>query len=510
MRVNRPYLSVVMGTTIAAGVALRELPWPGGWVLVLHAAIWGALAGALVVAWWARRQFFVVFLVWIGSLLHFFLAPSAPSVTLVVIDCWRADLLNPEDTPNLLRLSESAWNFEQARATSSWTRSSMPSLLSGRPPVEHGLYRVSPPDKIRPNVRLAAEIFRESGWYTAAFLEQAQLAAAFGYARGYRHFDFHAGMAPALGSSLLRWHRIFRLIPRFVQVHLIDIHGPYTVGKRWLPKGTPKTALKLAPSKVWRQTIQQVRSGEITPTAEDWEALRNHQRGELRQLDAQLGAWWKTWEADGTLDNGWLVVTGDHGEQFGEHGQIEHLGTPYDVLLRVPLIIRPPGGGATRSERSVSLMDVLPTLLHGVGLPVPAEVYGQDLGPVSQRETMPERPYFAEEHAGKVHHAAVWWGGYKLIRGRHTFLYNLVDDPKEEQNLAESLPEKRAELEGVLAGYFRAAAEGRPIAEVDWAAEARSGAVWTPQELTTEAANPDAGTMKALEALGYLDGLEEE
>ncbi|HND30295.1 MAG TPA: hypothetical protein PLA94_09860, partial [Myxococcota bacterium] len=130
MRVNRPYLSVVMGTTIAAGVALRELPWPGGWVLVLHAAIWGALAGALVVAWWARRQFFVVFLVWIGSLLHFFLAPSAPSVTLVVIDCWRADLLNPEDTPNLLRLSESAWNFEQARATSSWTRSSMPSLLS--------------------------------------------------------------------------------------------------------------------------------------------------------------------------------------------------------------------------------------------------------------------------------------------------------------------------------------------------------------------------------------------
>ena len=509
MMIKAPYLAIVVGITIATGAALRALPWPGAWVLVLHAATWGAFGGALIVGWWARRQLLVVFVFWLCSLAHLFWAPSAPSVTLVVIDCWRADMLNEEDTPNLYTLAQSSWNFTQARATSSWTRSSMPSLLSGRPPVEHGLYRVSPPDKIRKDVRLAAEIFRDGGWYTAAFLEQAQLAPAFGYARGYRHYDFHAGMAAALRASLLQWHRIFRLIPRFMQVHLIDIHGPYTVGKRWLPKGTPTTALKLAPSKAWRQTIQKVRSGEITPTAEDWAAMRGSYRGELRQLDAQLGALWRTWEADGTLDSGWLVITGDHGEQFGEHGEIEHLGTPYDTLLRVPLIIRPPGGAAATRTEAVSLMDVLPTLLEGVGLPVPVEVYGRSLGPVRQRENQPERPAFAEEYAGKVHHAAVWWKGYKLLRGRQTRLYNLMDDPQELQNLADVQPEVRAELEGVLAGYFRAAADGRLITDVDWAAEARSGAVWSQQELPGEAASPDAGTMKALEALGYMDGEEE-
>jgi len=515
MRIKYPLLPIVACATVAFGTAAGSLPWPGGFVLCLHAAAWGAMGGALVVGWWARRHLFVVVIVWLCSLLHFFLAPSAPSVTLVVIDCWRADMLSQEDTPNLYKLAESSWNFSEARATSSWTRSSMPSLLSGRPPVEHGLYRVSPPDKIQKNVALAAEIFRDGGWYTAAFLEQAQLAPAFGYARGYQHFDFHAGMGPALTGQVLRWHRFFRLIPRFVQIHLIDIHGPYTVGKRWLPKGTPKTTLKLAPSKAWRETIQQVRSGEITPSPEDWAALRGHYRGELRQLDMQLGKLWEAWEADGTLENGWLVITGDHGEQFGEHGQIEHLGTPYDVLLRVPLLIRPPGGAAARSTLPVSLMDVLPTLLHGVGLAVPPEVYGRDLlGPVAQRESLPERLAFAEEYAGRTHHAAVWWNGYKLLRGRQTLLYNLTDDPQELQNLAETHPEKRAELEGLLAGYFRAAAEGRPIATVDWAAEARSGAVWSPEERphggTGEAANPDASTMKALEALGYLDGIEEE
>lgn len=493
---------------IAAVVAAQvygDVPWPAGWILFVHAAIAGAWVGALLVGWWARRLLRWASAVLGVGLLHFVLAPSAPSVTVVVIDCMRADLLNPEDAPNLESLAASSWRFTQARAASSWTRSSMPALMSGRPPVEHGLYRVNPPDRIRENVTLLAQSFQQAGWYTAAFLEQAQLAPAFGYKRGFDRYRFHAGHGPELTRKALVWHAFFRHVPRYVQLHYLDIHGPYTPEARWRPAGLPKTKLKLQPSKPWRATIKGIRAGRILPTADDWAVMRGRYQGEMRELDDVLRWLWQVWGWDGTLENGWLVVTADHGEQFGEHGAIEHQGPPWDAVIRVPLLIRPPGGQAATIDAPVSLMDVLPTLLTGVGLPVAPEVYGQDLAPLLSGGGQ-EQPGFAEEHTRKTHHAAVWWQGYKLMRGDQTLLFDLRSDPHELSNLAESHPAERQRLEGVLAAYFQAQAEGRPVATVDWEAAATSGAVWSQGVVQTEAATPSSETMEALEMLGYMDG----
>lgn len=534
----RLLLLMAAGAIAGAWAALdMGIPWPLGRVAVAHMALAGLAAGSVAGAALAlaggsegRRQRLGQIraalagagLLCGGGLLHFLFAPSAPSVTLIVIDCMRADLLNPEDAPGIDALAARGWRFTQARAASSWTRSSMPALMSGRPPAEHGLYRVNPPDRIRKEIVLLPQPFRRAGWATAAFLTQPQLAPAFGYARGFGTYRFAVGEGPKIVAAALRWHALFRHVPRYLQLHFVDIHGPYTARKKSLPAGTPGTELKLWPSEDWRKTIQGVRQGKIQATEQDFAAMHGRYRGEMRELDAALRPLWEAWAGDGTLENGWLVVTADHGEQFGEHGAIEHLGPPREAVIRVPLLVLPPAGqaipgqGAGRTaDAPVSLMDVAPTLWAASGLPIPAGVYGRDLQPLIRGEVdaaaWAERPQFAEEFAGKVHHAAVWSAGWKLIRGPQTLLFDLSADPGEARDLSADRPDQRARLEGMLSAYFDAA-QRQAVAGVDWAQAAASGQVWPGTRLPDAPAQGAAvspETMRALEALGYLDGADD-
>ena len=151
------------------------------------AYFYGAAAGALVL-WvlmsigrllWRRRrdalphwvELAVALTLVIAVGAHQRFAPPAPMVILLVVDCMRADLLNGDTAPQLTKLAATSWTFREARAHSSWTRSSMPSLLSSRLPAEHGLYRTTPPDKIRPEIVMISQVFDEAGWATAGFAE---------------------------------------------------------------------------------------------------------------------------------------------------------------------------------------------------------------------------------------------------------------------------------------------------------------------------------------------------
>lgn len=481
-------------------------PWAVAWMLGPLFAGLGAWLGAALVAWWAPQPFWRWSL-GVGALwLAFFLIPPAPAVVVVVVDCMRADLLDAKITPGLTKIAERSWRFTQAHAASSWTRSSMPSLMSGRPPIEHGLYRLEPPDKIQSDVKLVAEYFQDQGWATAAFFEQAQLAPAFGYKRGFDSYAYHAGSGEEITFKAIVWNLMYRHVPRYLQLHYLDIHGPYSPQRKWLPKNVPKTALDLHPAKRWRATIKAIRMGEIVPTDADWAAMKIRYTAEMRQLDHSLS--WLGWALgwNGGWDKNWVVVTGDHGEQFGEHGAIEHQGAPWESVIRVPLLIHAPAGDAVEITAPVSLMDVLPTLLKGVGFPVAKEIFGRDLAPLAVQGHIEDRPMFAEEYTRKIHHVAVGWQGWKLMRGAEPRLFNLQTDPGETQNLIDQAPEQRARLEGVLAAYFAAQAAHQPVASVDWERAAQSGAVWHPQEIPGLAAQPSAATLRALEALGYMDG----
>ncbi|MFN7143384.1 MAG: sulfatase [Myxococcota bacterium] len=500
---------------VAFGVPLRGEGALAGALVLADLAAFGALGGALLdalVAGLRRRRLptrtlAATLLLSLAGAAHLAFAPAAPAAIVMVVDCLRADRFDAGTMPKLTRRLDDAVRFTRARSQSSWTRSAMPSLLSGRYPIEHGLFRTRPPDRIKADVTMVAERFRDAGFLTGAFVEQAQLDAAFGYDRGFGRFGWRDGTAPTLNARLLRWNALFRTVPRFVLVHYVDVHGPYKPKAAFRPKDLPPSTLATRPSSRWRATIRGIRSGKIVPTAQDWAHLAGLYDGEVRQIDARIDTLLARLAADGTLDAAWFVFTADHGERFGEHGEIEHMGVPDETVISVPLLVRPPGGTTRRTVHDVvQHVDVVPTLLGAFGLPGDDALPGRDLAPALRGEPLAPAPSFAEEWAGKTHRATVRDGDWKLHRGARTALFDLAADPREERDLAAERPDVVARLEGLLAAYFAAAEAGRPIATVDWAAAATSGAVWEPGAApAADAAEASEATMKALEALGYLE-----
>lgn len=418
---------------------------------------------------------------------HLVLAPAGPAVMIVLVDCMRADRLDNQRSPHMARMASSGWRFETARSAAPWTRSSVPSLLSGRWPVEHGLYRVRPaPDQLADGVRLIAQEFQDAGWDTAAFARQAQLDAAFGMGRGYDRYSTTDGRAATINLRFLAWHLLHRTQPRFVYLHYLDVHLPYRPKGRFKPKDLPETQLRLGTASGWRASLTRVRDGRIRLTEDDRRVAAALYDGEIRQVDSHIGDLLSWLEADGSLDRTWLVLTADHGEMLGEHEDLSHMRTPWEVLLRVPLVIRPPGGLVTGLEipDPVRLVDVMPTLLEANALPVPAGLAGRSLLPLTRGEALPPVPSFAEEWSRPVRRASVVWLDWKLIEeGEQIRLYNLSTDPGEITDLASQHPDQVAMLRAMLADYYAMGSD-------------------TPSGPAPEIS---AETLEGLEAMGYMD-----
>lgn len=500
---------------LGLGLALG-LGW-GAWPLLVELGLVGAGLGALLGAGVTRLRrratpsvaLALPLLAAAAGVTSNALAPSGPAVILIVVDCLRADRLDDDRLPRMSALAAESYTFTEAIAQSSWTRSSVPSLLSGLMPTQHRLYRIRPrPDRLPDEVRLLSQDLQASGYLTAGFIEQAQLDPAFGFDRGFDRYGASDGFARKLTQRFLLWNQLTRRLPRFAHLHLLDAHGPYTTGRRLRAPDLPPSDLPTQPAGAWRKTTKDIRRGRIEPSADDWARFSGLYDGELRMLDRRLGETLDRLEADGTLDAAWLVFTADHGEAFGEHGRGEHMGPPYEEVLRVPLFIRPPGGlpAARVIEAPVQHVDVLPTLLGALSLPARPGLAGRDLRPLFSGGAVPPVPLIAEEWAAKKHRVSLRWGDWKLIfQGDEAQLYDLSRDPREQVDLAAEAPERRAALESMLATWFEAAASGQALADVDWEAAAAAGRRWRGAEARSIDAEVSPDILEQLEAMGYVE-----
>jgi arylsulfatase A-like enzyme/Tfp pilus assembly protein PilF len=386
--------------------------------------------------------------------------PEAPRrFVLVTIDTLRADHVGcygaaGAETPALDRIASEGVRFDTAISPTPLTLPSHATLLTGADPPEHrvhsnGHFRLDPAGPAT-----LGERFGEAGFATAAFVASFVLDRRFGLDRGFALYDDQMGLAQARSlappqrrgnvvvDAALAW--LANAPDRFfLWVHLYDPHASYD------PPAPFDARFRHDPY-----------AGEI--------AFADQQVGRLLAgLDARF--------ADGAS---LVVVTSDHGESRGEHGEATHAYTLYDATQRVPLLVRGPGLRPGRSVGElVRLADVAPTLLELAGLPPLDRASGRSLLPLLAGGDAPRTAY-VETIAG--HFDLGWSPIYglrtptrKYIRAPRPELYDLAADPQEIRDLAAARPDERAALDRELDARLAGAAPIAANVELDPAEGAR-------------------------------------
>ncbi len=361
-------------------------------------------------------------------------APPAPpavasSVLIVTIDTLRADRVGVYgatnvETPNIDRLAaEGVW-APQADVHVPLTRPSHVSLFTGRYPAEHGVRdNISPP--LGADVPLLAERFQRAGFATGAFIASAVLDRQSGLARGFDLYSdrFEPGAdrkrGDVVAAEAIGWLQGKQKF--FAWVHLYDVHAPY------VPPGAYAARYAGRPydgTVAWSDEIV----GRLIG------ALRNA----------------------GTLERTLVIVTSDHGEALGEHGEDVHGYFVYEATLRVPLVFRGPGvTPGTTLKGVVRTVDLYPTILDLAGLAPPARASGRSIAPALNGAAMNEESSFAESLVPLLHYGwsdlhAVRDGRWKYILAPKPELYDLESDQDELKNLADTEPARARALRSTL------------------------------------------------------------
>jgi len=255
--------------------------------------------------------------------------------------------------------------------------------------------------------------------------------------------------------------------PRFLWIHLMDPHGPYAPSERCRAPFDPATYrrdgepdLAVAPGNYATHEIPhyQAFDEERAPSV-----YRARYDGEIRCTDERVGDIVALLRKHGVWDHALVVLTADHGESLGEHDYyFQHGAVVYDDELRVPLVLHGPGIPAGRRvAASVSLIDVAPTVLDLLGLPVPATMEGKSLLPLL-RGDVADRPAFAQTYYGEGV-VALRQGDTKYIFTPPTAvggvpareeLYDLAADPGELHDLAAEAPDRVRALRQTVAAWF--------------------------------------------------------
>jgi arylsulfatase A-like enzyme/tetratricopeptide (TPR) repeat protein len=401
-------------------------------------------------------------------------APAAESpaprlnLLLITVDTLRADRLSCYDeshvqTPAIDGLARRGTLFAKAFAHVPLTLPSHASLLLGMTPLSHGVH-----DNLNfvviDEFTTLAEYLRDQGYRTAAFVGAYPLDSRFGLDQGFEVYDDQYQRKYNLKPSTLERRAeevVTRAVeyleraasPWFVWVHCYDPHFPYD------------------PPEPYR--------GRFAANPYD---------GEVAYVDAMLGRLVGRLEASGRYEDTVIVLTGDHGEALGDHGEENHGYFAYNECLRIPLIIVTPGGEQRRVTEPVSHIDVFPTVCDLLGLerppflrgrslretprgrgPAPMPIYFECLDPYYSKGWAPIRGFISEDE--------------KYIDSPIPELYDLRTDFGETANLASSreVGAYRARLEKIVRDQSTVASGGARRA-------------------------PDKEILEKLKSLGYLSG----
>jgi arylsulfatase A-like enzyme/Flp pilus assembly protein TadD len=414
-----------------------------------------------------------------------------PNIILITVDTVRADRMGFLGsklglTPNLDTLARESVVFTHAYSQVPLTAPSHATILSGTYPQFHQVNDFQVP--LAPDLPYAPAVLRAHGYRTSAFVGAMVLDPHAGFARGFdRGFDtYDAGFHHArpgedryhsterrggeVVAHALAWLNQHPRGPFFIWLHLYDAHDPYD------PPEPYKSKYAAAPYD-----------------------------GEIAYVDSAVGKFLGDLRTRGLYDGAVIAVMADHGEALGDHGEDTHGFFLYDETIHVPLLIKLPGAASvgkdsagTKIENRVGLVDVLPTILQVVKIPVPQEVQGESLlgmllpkpAPAESArasagpDASPDRPAYAETDYPQNTYGwsplrALRTGKYLFIKAPREELYDQSADPKAEHDLSSASTAVTSTLAGQLDAFRQKTSSSReaPKSTVDPEAQAKLAAL---------------------------------
>lgn len=414
-----------------------------------------------------------------------------PDLVLFVADTLRADALEDRrvyaDSPTvalerLERLAGRSTAFDRAWSTSTWTLPAHASMLTSLLPRQHGA--LGEFTQLAPSAASVAEVLRASGYRTVAVTDGIYVSAEYGLDQGFDVFDQTHGPRP--GDPLARAraaleHHDGR--PTFLFVHTYVAHTPYD------PSAASLAALGIEGPGDWADLSARVDAA--VAATEDFAGLadvpeiaysRDLYWAQMLDFDQHLGRFVDALDESDWGSSSVLVFTSDHGEAFGDHGQLFHGGELYETQTRIPLLVR--GGErfglavGTRTD-TASLIDLPPTFAALAGVSAPAGWIGRSL----LTPSVEAGAWMSIQSADRLQ-IGLASGNHKVIAlpDENTLdAYDLARDPDERHPL-DSLPE------GLEERYRRG--------------------IGTALETVLDApllADPSAELLERLRAMGYLD-----
>lgn len=378
---------------------------------------------------------------------------AARNVVLITIDTLRADAPgfsgNPRsETPTLDRLASEGVVFERAHAHSVMTLPSHANILTGLYPFQHGV-RDNGGFTLPDDVPTAATLLSAAGFRTAAFVGAFPLDVRYGLGHGFDTYDDRYPETDLPGESPERrgdevvglardWWSAHTGQRRFLWVHLFDPHAPYDPPEPFASRfsGEPYLGEVAATDHFLAPLLEPFLAGAEEPTL--------------------------------------IVLTSDHGESLGEHGELTHGLFAYESTLHVPLVLWGAGLDPGRSRLPARHVDVLPTILAAAGVAAPPGLPGRSLLPPVEGAGEPVDSYFEALDANLTRG---WAPLHGVLRDRHKLislplpeLYDLERDPGEEDNLID----RERPLARELSRRIPSAATAPPSGAAVGAAETRA------------------------------------
>lgn len=442
------------------------------------------------------------------------------NLIIYVLDALRADHLScygytRETSPSIDAIADEGLVYENCFTVSTWTKPVGASILTGVYPPTHGVRTRE--DVFNTDIARLPEELSSDGFTTAGFSTMGNVSKSIGYGKGFdEYFDLYKDpeiiqkrqttdssseeleleeenkialpRAEDLTDRLIEWTEDLNDDDEdfFAFCWSIEPHIPYDPPEGYRDFTDPSYTGPIDGS---RECLPEVKSEE------DLEQLKSLYDGEIRYNDAQIGRMVDWLKENGMYNETLLVLLSDHGDAFKDHGRLTHGHLPYDELIRVPLIVKPPeslGIEPDRIKETVSVIDIFPTVLEMLGIekteashvqgqaivggsprpdsaPVFSETRSRDIYPAFYSVRTEKRKYM-EVHPPKKNLGTIFklarqlidrgliWDiirdpRYFLERYRHEdkrFLFDLESDPEEQHNLVKKQPREAEALEEAL------------------------------------------------------------